>query len=186
MKLTDEAIEAAAKAVSLDWQNFLPSMRLALEAALPHLEGATPEWTDEERGFVETALAAADAGNAGHWPTVATYLAAEVRRLRSGGGATPTRYRLAWLSARRRARYASKAFFAEAAAARELEGATPAIDREALDGALADHEKVWEAEMGDKCSCGWRPDSWESEDEFDEYYRDHRTDVVLALIGGQS
>lgn len=47
------------------------------------------EWTDEERGFVETALAAADAGNAGHWPTVAAYLAAEVRRLRALDGATP-------------------------------------------------------------------------------------------------
>jgi len=42
VKLTNEAVEAAAKAVSLDWQNFVPSMRLALEAALPHLEGAAP------------------------------------------------------------------------------------------------------------------------------------------------
>lgn len=46
---------------------------------------------DEERELVETALGAADAGNAGHWPTVAAYLAAEVRRLRAllvhlGGG----------------------------------------------------------------------------------------------------
>lgn len=39
--------------------------------------------TDEERGFVETALAAVDAGNAGSWPTVAGYLADEVRRLRA-------------------------------------------------------------------------------------------------------
>lgn len=51
----------------------------------PHLE----DWTEEERGFVEIALSAADSGNAGHWPTVATYLAAEVRRLRASEGATP-------------------------------------------------------------------------------------------------
>ena len=38
---------------------------------------------EEETGFVETALAAADSGNAGHWPTVARYLADEVRRLRA-------------------------------------------------------------------------------------------------------
>lgn len=36
---------------------------------------------------------------------------------------TNNRYRLAWLSARRRAALASKAFFAEASAARELEAA---------------------------------------------------------------
>lgn len=42
-----------------------------------------PEQTEEERGFVEIALAAVDAGNAGSWPTVAGYLADEVRRLRS-------------------------------------------------------------------------------------------------------
>jgi hypothetical protein len=41
VKITDEAVEAAAKAVSVEWQNFVPSMRLALEAALRHLEGAT-------------------------------------------------------------------------------------------------------------------------------------------------
>jgi ABC-type transporter Mla subunit MlaD len=38
--------------------------------------------TDEEREFIDMALAAADAGNAGHWPTVAGHLADEVRRLR--------------------------------------------------------------------------------------------------------
>jgi len=89
-RITDEAVEAAQKAWSKAyWTTSSPGrkdwMRAALEAALPHLEGATP-----------------------------------------------TRYRLAWLSARRRARYASKAFFAEAAAARELEGATPAIDRDQI------------------------------------------------------
>lgn len=40
----------------------------------------------EDEQFVEEALACVDAGNAGHWPTVAGYLANEVRRLR----ATPT------------------------------------------------------------------------------------------------
>jgi hypothetical protein len=40
----------------------------------------TPE--GEEAQFVEEALAAVDAGSAGHWPTVAGYLADEVRRLR--------------------------------------------------------------------------------------------------------
>lgn len=39
--------------------------------------------SEEERGFVEDALAAADSGRAGHWPTVAAYLADEVRRLRA-------------------------------------------------------------------------------------------------------
>ena len=59
----------------LGWLGALETTPLAAEPA--------PEWTDEERGFVEMALAAADAGNAGHWPTVAAYLAAEVRRLRA-------------------------------------------------------------------------------------------------------
>jgi hypothetical protein len=36
---------------------------------------------------------------------------------------TDNRYRLAWLSARRRASFAAKAFYAEASAARELESA---------------------------------------------------------------
>lgn len=58
------------------------------------------------------------------------------------------------------------------------------VDRKALDGALADHEKVWHGELGDRCTCGWQPDSWESEDEFEEYYREHRTDAVLALLNG--
>lgn len=35
--VTDEAVEAAAKAVSLDWQNYVASMRRALEAAAPLL-----------------------------------------------------------------------------------------------------------------------------------------------------
>ena len=56
---------------------------LALTAALPHLrvQGTAP--TEEELGFVEVALQAVDGGNAGHWPTVAGYLADEVRRLRA-------------------------------------------------------------------------------------------------------
>jgi len=45
--------------------------------------------TDEEREFIDMALAAADAGNAGHWPTVAGYLADEVRRLRALDAALP-------------------------------------------------------------------------------------------------
>ena len=53
-----------------------------------------------------------------------------------------------------------------------------------LDGWLSDHEKVYHGELGDRCACGWRPDSWESEDEFDEYFRDHRSAAVLALMGG--
>ena len=53
-----------------------------------------------------------------------------------------------------------------------------------IDGWLSDHEKVWHGELGDRCACGWRPDSWESEDEFDEYFRDHRSAAVLALMGG--
>jgi len=36
----------------------------------------------EEEQMVEEALGAADAGHAGHWPTVAGILALEVRRLR--------------------------------------------------------------------------------------------------------
>lgn len=56
-------------------------------ACLAHQPAA--EWTDEERGFVEQSLLAADSGNAGHWPTVATYLAAEVRRLRAIHPAEP-------------------------------------------------------------------------------------------------
>ena len=39
--------------------------------------------TAEEAEFVETALYAVDSGSAGHWPTVAGYLADEVRRLRA-------------------------------------------------------------------------------------------------------
>ena len=37
MQITDEAVVAAAKAVSLDWQNYVASMRTALEAAAPLL-----------------------------------------------------------------------------------------------------------------------------------------------------
>lgn len=39
--------------------------------------------TPEELRFVDEALAAADSGSAGSWPTVAGYLADEVRRLRA-------------------------------------------------------------------------------------------------------
>lgn len=83
-----------------------------------------PEWTDEERGFVETALAAADAGDAGHWPTVATYLAAEVRRLRASEGATPTG---------QVGGYAPAGEGVRSNSANSMEGATPAIDRAAVD-----------------------------------------------------
>lgn len=37
---------------------------------------------EDEPGDIERCLAAADSGDAGHWPTVAAYLAGEVRRLR--------------------------------------------------------------------------------------------------------
>jgi len=131
MTFSGEAVEAAARALHrerypwVSWENLKPEsreyyrneVRVPLEAALPHLTddgagsgepavaageaGSIPagnpapssphleDWTEEERGFVEIALSAADSGNAGHWPTVATYLAAEVRRLRAGEGATP-------------------------------------------------------------------------------------------------
>lgn len=38
--------------------------------------------SEEERRLVEEAMAAADSGQAGHWPTVAAYLADEVKRQR--------------------------------------------------------------------------------------------------------
>lgn len=53
-----------------------------------------------------------------------------------------------------------------------------------LDTWLSEHEKVYYGELGDRCACGWQPDSWESEDQFDEYYRDHRSAEVLALLNG--
>jgi hypothetical protein len=71
------------------WTRFvedrLSDLRRQIDAASAHPvePAADPEWSEEERGFVEIALAAADAGNAGHWPTVAGYLADEVRRLRA-------------------------------------------------------------------------------------------------------
>src|SRR5258705_13780400 len=37
-RITNEAVMAAGKAVSLDWQNFVPGMRAALEAAVPLLD----------------------------------------------------------------------------------------------------------------------------------------------------
>lgn len=89
---------------------------------------------------------------------------------------SPHRYRLAWLSARRRALYASKAFFAEARAARELEGATPAIDRESLVALMNAHPI--EAFNGSQvvCECNL---TWVTNAE----YRAHLADAVLALIG---
>lgn len=58
IKINDKAVVAAAKAVSLDYQKYLASMRIALEAAAPHLprftyteedllslaRGVVPEW----------------------------------------------------------------------------------------------------------------------------------------------
>lgn len=44
---------------------------------------ATHHTCDTEAQYVEEALAAVDSGSAGHWPTVAGYLADEVRRLRT-------------------------------------------------------------------------------------------------------
>jgi hypothetical protein len=38
--------------------------------------------SDEERQFIEQALHCVDVDSAGHWPTVAGWLAVEVRRLR--------------------------------------------------------------------------------------------------------
>jgi hypothetical protein len=55
-----------------------------LERVAGELE-PTPAEAAEGRQNVEEALRAADAGNAGHWETVATILAAEVRRLRLEG-----------------------------------------------------------------------------------------------------
>lgn len=54
--------------------------------ACPACAGGEPHepWTDEDAENVETALRAADADQAGHWPTVAGWLACEVRRLRAG------------------------------------------------------------------------------------------------------
>jgi hypothetical protein len=61
----------------------------------------------------------------------------------------------------------------------------PVASREALDQILEEHEIVWRPGPEDRfplCWCGWIPDSWESYDEFLEYYRDHRTDAVLAFL----
>lgn len=55
----------------------------ALEAAARTAQPAPAEPTDEEQQFIDMALLAADSGSAGHWPTVAGYLADEVRRLRA-------------------------------------------------------------------------------------------------------
>jgi hypothetical protein len=63
--------------------------------------------------------------------------------------------------------------------------------REALERVLEDHELSYRldpalgvVDPSPRCDCGWMPDSWESEDEFIEYYRDHRTDAVLAVLAG--
>lgn len=91
VEIPDEAVEAAveafrdAHAEGVIVGRHEKAIRAVLSAALPYLAPAEPEdtRTDEERGFVEIALAAADSGSAGHWPTVAGYLADEVRRLRA-------------------------------------------------------------------------------------------------------
>src|SRR4051794_19250574 len=54
----------------------------------------------------------------------------------------------------------------------------PVVDREALDQTLSGHEVVWRGEIDERtqqCACGWMPDSWETDDQFDEEYREHRT-----------
>jgi hypothetical protein len=67
----------------------------------------------------------------------------------------------------------------------------PMPTAEQLDGWLSDHDIVWRDSNVDhfrrrvqQCACGWKPDSWETDDEFDEYYRDHRATAVLALMNG--
>lgn len=61
------------------------------------------KWSEEEAQFVEEALRCVDKDQAGHWPTVAGWLACEVRRLRADRNATPDaatlREQIAWLSA---------------------------------------------------------------------------------------
>lgn len=57
----------------------------------------------------------------------------------------------------------------------------PVARRERVAELLTEHEIVWRGEeIGDRtpqCACGWMPDSWESDDEFIEYYREHLADA---------
>ncbi|HEY2086311.1 MAG TPA: hypothetical protein VGH54_09830 [Mycobacterium sp.] len=105
-------------------------IRAALEAALPLLPASGGPAVAERRPLSE----ALD-----EWPEVEGTFdevleSAAAARL---SGPAVDRYRLAWLSTRRRAAYASKAFFAEAAAANELE-AQPVVDRQVIERVLRD------------------------------------------------
>lgn len=104
--------------------------RLAIAAALPHLRVQETPMTEEERGFVELALQAVDAGDAGHWPTVAGYLADEVRRLR----ATPAPRQADDDACQGNQRGSGKPCDCPGCAPR------PVVDREALAAELREHE----------------------------------------------
>lgn len=65
----------------------------------------------------------------------------------------------------------------------------PLPTEEQLDEWLTEHEEVWRFHEGAErrtrgCGCGWEPDSWDSDDQFYEYYREHRNGAVLALLNG--
>ena len=82
------------------------------------------------------------------------------------------RYRLAWLSARRRASFAQKAFYAEARAARELEAARPTRDQ--IAEALHAHDQ----------KRALVPRMWAKASELTKHTYLAYADAVLALLNG--
>lgn len=122
VEIPEAAVEAAIDVVMDDGHNGIQcapdrnlavTVRAALEAARPHIEAAMCNNCPTDAG-VTSAMRTETGQHLATCP-LALYPAPAVPQ-------PAGRYRLAWLSARRRASFASKAFFAEARAARELEG----------------------------------------------------------------
>ena len=83
-----------------------------------------------------------------------------------------TRYRLAWLSARRRASFAQKAFHAEARAARELEDAV----REMKPAPVANRERVAAVLAGQRARRDGNAEmAW-------NYMQDAREDAAALIV----
>lgn len=90
-----------------------------------------------------------------------------------------TRYRLAWLSARRRASFAQKAFYAEARAARELEDAV----REMKPAPVANRERVAEVLARTLHMFDSNPKQWNELDPVEqEQYHDDARGLAIALF----
>jgi hypothetical protein len=168
-RITDEVVEAAALAMFADehcdkrqmldvpgnWNSRLNDedqalyrsmAHAALEAALPHLEGATPRKAFDVAYNIVNQLADL-------WE-----VPVDIRQ------ATNDR---CWEFA-----------------AGLIEGATPAIDREALDRLFEAHRIHYDYGADFACVCGWKPEDTSSM-RYDDHRR-HLIDELLTLIGGAS